>query len=415
MKVCCLTLGCKVSQYETQSIAKQFADLGYEITYNLEPADVYVINTCAVTNEAQKKSRQMVSKARKQNLKAKFLVCGCASQNISQDFIGENTVVIGTQNKSKIINLLEKSGVFTQEISTAYENLSKTIPEHTRAYIKIQDGCNNFCSYCLIPYVRGRSRSRDIQSIVTEAYELSNTAKEIVIVGINVSDYKIDNKLALSQLVLALKDVPSRFRFGSLEVNVVTEEFLKALKTAKNFAPHFHLSMQSGSNQVLKDMNRKYTKEEYLEKVKLIRSFFPNACITTDVIVGFPTETQELFEETVETIKQADFYNMHIFTYSAREGTVASKKYNMLNGTITKQRQKQLEEINQKLGAKYLNKQINKTLEFLLEEQNENFFIGRSENYLKVYMPKTNDIKPNTLYKVKILGLLNDGLIAEKL
>ena len=310
--------------------------------------------------------------------------------------------------------MLQESGVFTQEISTSYENLSKTIPEHTRAYIKIQDGCNNFCSYCLIPYVRGRSRSRDIKSIVTEAYELSNTAKEIVIVGINVSDYRIDNQLALSQLVSALKDIPVRFRFGSLEVNVITEQLMNALKEAHNFAPHFHLSMQSGSNQVLKDMNRKYTKEEYLEKVQLIRSYFPNACITTDVIVGFPTETQELFEETVETIKQAQFYNMHIFTYSAREGTVASKKYNMLNGNITKQRQKQLEEINQKFGIKYLNNQINQTLEFLLEEQNENFFIGRSENYLKIYIPKSNEIKPNTFYKVKILGLLNDGLVAEK-
>ena len=413
MKVCCLTLGCKVSQYETHSIAKQFSDLGYQISYNLEPADVYVINTCAVTNEAQKKSRQMVSKVRKQNPNAKVLVCGCASQNLSSDFVGDNTVVIGTQNKSQIIKLLNQCGVFTKDIDTTYENLSETIPAHTRAYIKVQDGCNNFCSYCLIPYVRGRSRSRDLNSIVEEAQRLSNTAKEIVIVGINVSDFKIDNQLALSKLVLALKDIPSRFRFGSLEVNVVTPGFLNAIKTAKNFTPHFHLSMQSGSNQVLKDMHRKYTKEEYLEKINLIREYFPNACITTDVIVGFPTETEELFNETVETIKKAQFYNMHIFTYSQRDGTVASKKYNMLNGTITKQRQKKLEEINQINSTKYLNNQIGKTLEFLKEEENEKFYIGRTENYLKVYIPKMCDIENNKFYNVKIIGLLNDGLVAE--
>lgn len=416
-KVSIITLGCKVNKYESECMASELIKNGYEVSFDLEHADIYIINSCAVTQMSEKKSRQYLAKINKINPGAKIIVCGCASENNAEQFKkdGLNVVVFGTQQKSNIINYINNIHFEKSDYNCTYENMDFPYINSTRAYLKIQDGCNNFCSYCLIPYVRGRSRSRDIQSIVTEAYELSNTAKEIVIVGINVSDYKIDNKLALSQLVLALKDVPSRFRFGSLEVNVVTEEFLKALKTAKNFAPHFHLSMQSGSNQVLKDMNRKYTKEEYLEKVKLIRSFFPNACITTDVIVGFPTETQELFEETVETIKQADFYNMHIFTYSAREGTVASKKYNMLNGTITKQRQKQLEEINQKLGAKYLNKQINKTLEFLLEEQNENFFIGRSENYLKVYMPKTNDIKPNTLYKVKILGLLNDGLIAEKL
>lgn len=413
MKVCLLTLGCKVSQYETESIAKQFKELGYEITFNFDFADIYVINTCAVTNEAQKKSRQMVSKARKKNPNAKFLICGCASQNKSEEFISENTVVIGTQNKSKIIELLNQSGCFKTDIETTYENFANPMPAHTRAHIKVQDGCNNFCSYCLIPYVRGRSRSRQLDSIVSEAKELSKTAKEIVIVGINVSDYKINGELALDKLVLALKEIPSRFRFGSLEVNVVTEEFLNALKVAGNFAPHFHLSMQSGSNQVLKDMNRKYTKETYLEKVRLIRSYFPNACITTDVIVGFPTETEELFNETVETVKKAEFYNMHIFTYSPREGTVASKKYKMLNGVVTLKRHQQLSEINKQFNLKYLNNQINKTLEFLLEEETENFYVGRTENYLKVYVPKTQEIEHNKFYPIKILGLINDGLVGE--
>ena len=412
MKVCLLTLGCKVSQYETESIAKQFSELGYETTFELDYADVYVINTCAVTNEAQKKSRQMVSKARKQNPNAKFLICGCASENVSEQFLAENTVVIGTQNKSQIINLLNQSGCFKKEIEKSYEKLSAPMPAHTRAHIKIQDGCNNFCSYCLIPYVRGRSRSRALESIVEEAQNLSKTAKEIVIVGINVSDYRINGTLALTQLVLALKNIPARFRFGSLEVNVITEEFLNAIKVAGNFTPHFHLSMQSGSNTVLKDMNRKYTKEQYLEKVNLIRSYFVNACITTDVIVGFPTETEQLFEETYETCKKAQFYNMHIFTYSKRDGTVASK-FKMLDGKTQKERQQKLSQLNIELNKKYLSNQIGLILQFLLEEETENFYIGRTENYLKVYLAKNKKVQHNKFYKVKIAGLLNDGLIGE--
>ncbi|MGN1213093.1 MAG: tRNA (N(6)-L-threonylcarbamoyladenosine(37)-C(2))-methylthiotransferase MtaB, partial [Christensenellales bacterium] len=361
MKISIITLGCKVNQYESSSIAKELSSMGHIVTENLEPADLYILNTCAVTGIAEKKSRTHLAKFKKLNKDAKVIVCGCASQHNAQQFLCHDNVsaVIGTYGKSKIKDILDKVGDLSQEIGADYEEFSLGSTSKTRAHLKIQDGCNNFCSYCLIPYVRGRSRSRSLKNIIAEAKQLSKTNKEIVLTGINISDYKIDGKLALPVLMGALKGLDCNIRLGSLEVNVVTDELLAVLKDMPNFCPQFHLSMQSGCDRILKLMNRHYTSSEYLKKIELIRKYFPDASITTDVIVGFPTETDQDFAETVETIKKANFFEMHIFPYSKREGTVASKLKNV-DGSVVKQRVKILEQINEQNRKDFITSQSNK-------------------------------------------------------
>lgn len=411
MKVCLLTLGCKVSQYETESIARQFSDAGWKIDFDFCLADCYVINTCSVTSEAQKKSRQMVSKCRKLNPQAKILVCGCASQNLPKEFENEKTYVIGSKGKNKIFEHLQDTGMCVNSLECGYETAVMPLPAQTRAHLKIQEGCDNFCNYCLIPYIRGRSCSRDLKSIVAEAEVLAKSAKEIVLVGINISDYRINGELALTKLIEELKNVNARFRFGSLEVNVISREFMEAFKNAKNFAPHFHLSMQSGCTKTLKDMNRHYTKDEYLQKIELIRQYFPNACITTDVIVGYPTETESDFLETVETIKQAKFYNMHIFKYSRREGTVSYALPELPPETL-KQRSLTLAKINMQNKEQYCELIKNTTQNVLLETENESYYVGHSEYYVKCYVPKSDKIlQLNEIYEVKMQKIFQDGMI----
>ena len=389
MKISIITLGCKVNQYESSSIAKELSSLGHIVTENLEPADLYILNTCAVTGIAEKKSRTHLAKFKKLNKDAKVIVCGCASQHNAQQFLCHDNVsaVIGTYGKSKIKDILDKVGNLSQEIGADYEEFSLGSTSKTRAHLKIQDGCNNFCSYCLIPYVRGRSRSRSLNSIVAEAKVLSKTNKEIVLTGINISDYKIDGKLALPVLMRALKGLKCNIRLGSLEVNVVTDELLTVLKDMPNFCPQFHLSMQSGCDRILKLMNRHYTSSEYLKKIKLIRKYFPDASITTDVIVGFPTETDQDFAETVETVKKARFLEMHIFPYSKREGTVASKLKNV-DGNFVKQRVKILEQINEQNRKDFITSQSNKLHKVLTENYEGEFMVGHTENFIKVYLPK---------------------------
>lgn len=412
MKISIITLGCKVNQYESAAIKEELIKMGHEVVEKLEPADLYILNTCAVTGIAEKKSRTHIAKFYKLNSSAKVIVCGCASQHNTQQFLAYQNVsaVIGTTGKSKIANILEKVGDLSQEISNDYENFNCSITSKTRAFVKIQDGCNNFCSYCLIPYVRGRSRSRDINEIIKEATELQATNNEIVLTGINISDYKVDEKLALPMLMSKLSSLSSRVRIGSLEVNIITEEFLKILSKMPNFCPQFHLSMQSGCNRILKLMNRHYTKEMYLEKVALIQKHFKNATITTDVIVGFPTETEEDFAETVETIKTAKFYEMHIFPYSKRDGTVASK-LKMCDGNIVKQRVKILEEINRHFKTEYIQQHSNDILHVLTENFEGEYMVGHTENYIKVYLPK--DTPRHKIIKVSKLEPYLEGAKAE--
>ncbi len=381
MKIVCYNLGCKVNQYESDGIMTKLTSLGYEVSDSLEYADVYILNTCAVTGEAEKKSRQAVARCLHFNKNAKVIVCGCASQNNTKQFEEKDgvTYISGVAGKSKIPELLEKSGVFVDDIGNVYEPELQPNLIRTRAYVKVQDGCNNFCSYCIIPYLRGRSRSRSVQSVVSEVEKLQNVTREVVLTGIDMSSFGLDNGSSLTELVTALSGVDVRIRFGSLEARVITEEFLKATLGLKKFCPHFHLSLQSGNDKTLADMNRKYTTDFYASRVDLIRKFYKDACITTDLICGFPTESDEDFALTLEFIDKIAFSDMHIFAYSKREGTVASKKYNMLDGGIVKYRTKLAEKIALKNKEKYYSSFIGKPLEVLVEKDG-----GYSREYLKV-------------------------------
>lgn len=382
-KVCLLNLGCRVNQYEIDSILNSLSGK-YETITKLDYADIYIVNTCAVTQEAEKKSRQIIAKIEKLNSNAKIYVCGCASQNNPQQFLEKRQVecVFGTYGKGRIKDNFEKKGNQVCAIPLEYEDDLMATNVRTRGYIKIQDGCNNYCSYCIIPFLRGRSRSRKLESIVEEARKLSETCPEIVLTGINISDYRIDGKLALGQVMQALKEVPSRIRISSLEVSVIDEEFMKILKDMPNFCPSFHLCLQSGSDKILSDMNRHYTTKDYMAKVNLIRSYFPNAFISTDLIVGYPTETQKDFEWSLNFLKQVGFSSVHYFAYSSRKGTKAGS-LPQINGNIIKERESQLKEVVEEMKINYLQNFLGHTLQVLPEEHKNGFIEGFSENYIR--------------------------------
>lgn len=411
-KACLISLGCKVNKYEIDCMAKLLQDNGYEVTLNHEPADIYIVNTCAVTNEGEKKSRQYISKLSNLNPNAKIIVCGCASENNVDQFKKTNVFsIIGNEGKNNILDLIENSRYEKYDLSLEYNHeVAKPIKSQTRAYIKIQDGCNNFCSYCLIPYVRGRSRSRNIDDVCAEAKELSKNNQELVITGIDLSSYKVDGELALGKLVYMLSSLPSRIRIGSLEVNVITEEFMQYLAKSPNFCPQFHLSLQSGSNGVLKRMNRHYTTSEYLSKIELIRKYFPYANITTDVIVGFCGETDEEFEETCETCTKAGFGAMHIFPYSKRAGTRAYN-WDAPDGNVTRSRVKILEQIRKDLTLKFHNSLIDKEFSVLIEEKENEYFVGYTENYIKVYLEES--VKTDKIYRVKLISPYKAGMLGK--
>ena len=421
MKIVIYSLGCKVNQYESDCIMNELMQKGFDVSTKLENADVFILNTCAVTNEAERKSRGMIAKFVKLNPNCRVFVCGCASQNSKEQFLKYDNVVeiIGNIGKSKIVEqicdlskILDKNTNKFADINACrtYEEFGFSSPSRTRANLKIQDGCDNFCSYCLIPYIRGRSRSRELDKIVEEAKALSQVAKEIVLTGINISDYKIDGQLALDKLMIALKDVDARIRIGSLEVNIITDEFLKTLQTCTNFCPHFHLSMQSGCDKILKLMNRHYIKEDFIAKTELIRKYFPNACITTDVICGFPTETEEDFRETIETIKKAQFYFMHIFPYSLRKGTKASFM-EQVDKSVAKDRVERLIALRDEQRQAFLDKIKDTEQNVILEEMEDGYWVGHSEYYIKCYIK--GDYKQDESIKVKTVKLYKDGAIAE--
>ena len=420
MKVCFVTLGCKVNQYESESIAKKLQNNGIEVAFGLEVADAYVLSTCAVTNEAEKKSRAHIAKILKLNPNAKIYVCGCSSQNDESKFLSKPNVklVLGTASKMDIATSILKDSVRQKqnlEYAKSYEDIYSPLPSHTRVYIKIQDGCNRFCSYCLIPYLRGRSRSRSLESINKEIDLLGKTAKEIIITGIDISAYgeDLEDKKSLIDVALLFKNKPVRFRFSSFEVRVINDAFLKTLKSLDNFCPHFHLSLQSGSDSVLKAMNRHYTTKEFLEKINLIRNYFPDSAITTDIIVGFPTETDALFEETYNTCQKAQFADMHIFPFSLRSGTAAEKLKNV--ATNVPQRVKKLTELKQQFKKNFVLNNISSEQEVLIEGKvsEAGYLEGHTRNYIKCYISGAKNIKPNTLVQVKIIKPFKDGALAE--
>ncbi|MBQ7368931.1 MAG: MiaB/RimO family radical SAM methylthiotransferase, partial [Clostridia bacterium] len=316
MKAVVFTLGCKVNDVESGSMIRGLEMLGYAVSRELAPADLYIINTCAVTGEAERKSRQAIARALKFNPDARIIVCGCASEKSPASFLEKGvTAVVGAQKKNRVLEIVRADfadgfcGLQTQNAGGMYEEMLLPDCLKTRRFVKIQDGCNRFCSYCVIPYLRGRSRSRYLESAAAEI--LLGGAYETVITGIDVSDYRDEKGRDLADLLWTVRGADTRLRLGSMEVSLITERFLEVLKEVKNFAPHFHLSLQSGSNRVLKSMNRHYTREEYLEKCAMIRRAFPKAAITTDIIAGFPTETEEDFEQSLSIIKEVGFAQIH--------------------------------------------------------------------------------------------------------
>ena len=407
MKISILTLGCKVNKYESDVLMNMFSKRGFEVTDQLEKADIYVINTCAVTNEAERKSRQMIARCKKFNADAKIYVCGCASEHNPNQFLKDAVAIKGIINKEELVDLKLK-GIKIDSQPPEYISHDYSYQPRIRAYIKVQDGCNNFCSYCLIPYLRGRSRSRDLQDILNEVKQLSDDVKEVVLTGINLSDFKIDGKLGLIRLLQEFDIFDKRLRLSSMEECIVDEEFLKSLKKLKNFCPHFHLSLQSGCDNVLKRMNRRYSTNDFLKACKLIRKYFPNAGITTDVIVGFPGETEEEFTQTKNFLNKVKFSGLHIFSYSRRDKTVASKMID-IDGEIKKNRSMILQSLDKKLREDFINS--NKQVKVLVEEKKDGFFVGFSENYIKCYLK--GNLKVGEIYLANILSPFEDGAIAE--
>ncbi len=410
MRASVITLGCKVNEYESQSMLSQLKNAGYEISEGLVEADLYIVNTCAVTNTAEKKSRQVLAKLNKLNPNAKIVITGCASQNNCEQFLKNKnvTTIIGTQGKEDILNHINAERKFPLEIKKEYTKMSTPIATRTRQYIKIQDGCDYFCSYCLIPYMRGRSRSRDIKSILDEIKSLN--ASEIVLTGINMSDYKLDGKLALKELIKAVDNLGKRFRLSSIECNVLDDEMIEILKNCKHFCPHFHLSLQSACNDTLKRMNRRYTIEQFIEITDKIKSNFPLASISTDIIVGFKGESEREFNETIKNLERIQFSFMHIFPYSERSGTVASAMKGDVDVSTKKQREEILKVMNTRFKKANFAKNRGTIHEVLVEETlDDKFSLGYTDNYIYTYIRGLYPV--GSIQSVELDSTFKDGML----
>ena len=386
------TLGCKVNTYDSTYMKEQFEKKGYRTVSFGKPSDIVVVNTCTVTGTADKKSRSMIRRAAKLG---KVIVAGCMAQKDSKNVLDFEGVyaAVGTDDRKSIADIADEILLGKDSINNVrnidkcgFEEMSVTTPgERTRGTIKIQEGCNNFCSYCIIPYVRGRSRSRKLNEIVKEAQTLaSGGAKELVLTGIHIASYNDDGK-DLADVVKELDGLDVRIRLGSLETGIIDEDFVKRLSYSENLCPHFHLSLQSGSKTVLKRMNRKYTPQEYLKMLELLRKHFDTPAITTDVITGFPGETIDEFRETAAFIEAAGFSRLHVFPFSAREGTKAYDMKPKVPIAAARERAKQLISIGDKLEQEYLNSLIGRTEEVLFEEESK-VFPGLTEGYSKRYV-----------------------------
>ncbi|MFR8475200.1 MAG: tRNA (N(6)-L-threonylcarbamoyladenosine(37)-C(2))-methylthiotransferase MtaB [Lachnospira sp.] len=430
------SLGCKVNSYEAESMEQLLKQAGYTIVPFDEniTADIYIINTCSVTNIADRKSRQMLHKSKKINPDAIVVAAGCYVNADTKKAAEDNAVdiVLGNNCKINIVEALENyykdknnsEMVVDFKEKQEYEELKlDEVSTHTRAYIKIQDGCNQFCSYCIIPYTRGRIRSRDIDEIEEEVTKLvSKGFKEVVLTGIHLTSYGVDNnKGSLLEVIMRLDKIEGlqRIRLGSLEPRVITEEFAKTLSSSKKICPHFHLSLQSGCDTVLKRMNRKYTTQEYYDKCCILRKYFNNPAITTDVIVGFPQETEEEFEATKVFLEKVHFYEMHIFKYSRRKGTVADRMEGQVDEKVKTQRSAILLELENKMSKEYRQQHIGKTEEVLIEEivseNGKDYLMGFTPDYIRVKIAcdtaLDNSEYINTIKKVYMKELSDDGIV----
>jgi len=413
-KVALHNLGCKVNSYETEAMEQMLMKAGYEIVkFGEEAADIYIVNTCSVTNIADRKSRQMLHRAKKLNKDAIVIATGCYVQAEGSELQLDDAVdiVIGNNKKADLLHIIEEyennntknSAIIDINKTEEYEELSiNSVCEHTRAYIKIQDGCNQFCSYCIIPYTRGRVRSRNHELVVNEVNGLvAKGYKEIVLTGIHLSSYGIDlGNTNLLNLIIALNGVEGleRIRLGSLEPRIITEEFASVISKLEKVCPHFHLSLQSGCDATLKRMNRRYDAAEYYEKCELLRKYYIHPAITTDVIVGFPGETDEEFDTTKAFLEKVNFYEMHIFKYSRRKGTVADKMSGQVSDQIKNLRSKALIELVDVMSNEFNLYYEDKYVEVLFEEVNNfegiEYAIGHTKEYIKVHV-NTNDLQRN--------------------
>ena len=445
-------LGCKVNAYETAAMQELLEGAGYEIVPFQERADVYIINTCTVTNIADRKSRQMLHRARKMNPDAVVVAAGCYVQAREEGHLAVDPsvdIVIGNNRKKDLVRILEdylqdgaeEDGQISRVIDInhtgEYEELHLTKPgEHTRAYIKVQDGCNQFCSYCIIPFARGRVRSRSLESVVEEVRELArNGYREVVLTGIHLSSYgadfrektpdsegpEVSGKILnreehfhggqegtdLLALIRAVHEVDGilRIRLGSLEPRIITEEFVRTAAGLEKLCPHFHLSLQSGCDATLKRMNRRYTAAEYLEKCALLRKYFRNPALTTDVIVGFPGETEEEFAASMEFVDQVDFYETHIFKYSRREGTRAAAMADQVPEPVKAERSRRMIELGKRKQAAYERSFLGKEVEVLVEERmtegGREYQVGHTREYLKIALEAEENLQ-NQIRKIRI-------------
>ena len=423
-------LGCKVNAYETEAMQHLLEEAGYEIVPFTQKADVYVINTCSVTNMADRKSRQMLHKAKKNNPDSIVVAAGCYVQTSEKEVLNDLSVdiVIGNDRKHDLVRLLEEYSMDSvndtvDDINDGKHDFEELFidqtKEHTRAFIKVQDGCNQFCSYCIIPYARGRVRSRRFENVIAEVERLAaNGFKEVVLTGIHLSSYGVDFEeatglLELIQAVNAVKGI-ERIRLGSLEPKIVTEHFASELSKLDKICPHFHLSLQSGCDATLKRMNRKYTTKEYERGCELLRKYFAHPAITTDVIVGFPGETEEEFEQTKAYLEHIHFYEMHIFKYSKRKGTRAAVMPDQIDEQVKAARSEKLIALGHDMSKEFRKFYIGKNEEVLFEEKavigDKEYFVGYTKEYVKV-AKKTDENLENQIVSGRISGMLTDEIL----
>lgn len=426
MKVQFYTLGCKVNQYESEAMGELFEKRGYTVVGEDEPADIVIINSCTVTAESNRKTRQTVRKARRKNSQAVIVLTGCMAQAFPDEAakIVEADIVVGNKNEDKIPDLCErfiaerKAMHIFEEHETGEKITDFTVTgfsEHTRSYIKIEDGCNRFCSYCIIPYARGRVRSKSVGAIAAEAEGLSRSGyKEIVLVGINLSAYGQDTGAGLCDAVLAAAapEGIERVRLGSLECDQISDDALLKLSECKEFCPQFHLSLQSGCDRTLREMNRKYDTAFYRDLVERIRRIFPDASITTDIMVGFPGESDEDFKESCDFVRETGFARSHVFIYSEREGTPAARRHDAVDKSVRAERAHIMGDICRQCERDFLKAQCGKTEKVLFETESDGYWEGYTGNYTRVKVKSDGDLEGKIL-PVVLTAAYEDYCIGE--
>ena len=420
MKVKAVTLGCKVNAYESEYILSSFKDRGYEITNAI--ADIYIVNTCSVTNTSDAKSRKVINRLIRENPNSIIVVMGCMIEANKDMEIPGVSLIIGNKDKNKVVDLVEAYLKDKQVRKILYDNFDDTFEDmfitnmtsHTRAFVKIQDGCENFCSYCIIPYTRGKQRSKDPNLVIKEIETLvSNGYKEIVLTGIHTGHYGSDLQTTFPDLLKRIVKINGleRLRISSIEITELNDEFFEVLKDNPIIVSHLHIPLQAGSDTILQAMNRKYLTNYFENKVKKIREIRPDISLTTDVIVGFPGETEEEFQETLDFVSKIKFTKVHVFPYSRRKGTKADTMPNQIPENIKKERVKRLIDLSNKLEKEYLDLFLNQEVEVLIEEEYPDYSLGHTGNYLKVKVLKP--FKSNELIKVKIIKREDLMLIGE--